>query len=671
MSGPPPPSSSTPSSPPPPPPPPPARSPPPNNLDEHTTTTITEQQQQQQQQQHDFANPTLNIISSGSGSGGSRPLSRKTSISSALSTNTTIFSRRGEEEEEEETTPPPPLPPRPPPPRLVVESRPPTSYSTNTNAAAAVARPSLVAKATTQLSYANFNGGSDGDDSASLRSFALTLDPTDAESMIGDVLVDAPLRRTFADNESASLFEPEPELEKAFAREFEEVDELGSDGVDDEEVMKQWRGKLKHFLILSSAGKPIYSRHGSDQLITNYIGVIQTLISFYQSTSDTLRGFTAGSARFVVATKGPLYLVAITRLPESDAQLRAQLDALYMQILSTLTLPSMQRMFAARANYDLRRPLQGTETLLSALADGFTRGSPSTLLSALECLRLRKSHRATINNTLLRARTQNLLYGLLVASGKLVSVVRPKKHSLHPGDLQLIFNMLFEARGVKAAGAEENWIPLCLPGFNNTGYLYMHVSFLKLDKREGEGAEEGEEGQSGEDGGDDDEVAVLLISAKKEAFFEMRGMRDELVEQLEQNGSIDVIRTALHRGRPSCTDVVPGMVLRHFLYKSRGNVQFVMPRFEPAFVGAWERRRLLTLYATLQSTLHAKPTSLKIVHQSSATYVALAWQTPLFELYAVAPASASRKALAAAAMSVVAWVKREEEAAFIIGGAVF
>ena len=288
--------------------------------------------------------------------------------------------------------------------------------------------------------------------------------------------------------------------------------------------MGHWRAKLKHFLILSSAGKPIYSRHGDDQLITNYIGVVQTIISFYQSTNDTLRGFTAGDVRFVVMSKGPLNLVAITRLPESDSQLRTQLEALYMQILSTLTLPSMERMFAARANYDLRRPLQGTETLLSALADGFTRGSPSTLLSALECLKLRKSHRTTINNTLLKTRSENLLYGLIVASGKLVSVVRPKKHSLHPGDLHLIFNMLFEAGSVKAGGG-ENWIPLCLPGFNNTGYLYMYVSFLNLEHP----TEPIQERPRTSDGAHD-EVAVLLISTEKEAFFELRGMRDELVE---------------------------------------------------------------------------------------------------------------------------------------------
>lgn len=259
-------------------------------------------------------------------------------------------------------------------------------------------------------------------------------------------------------------------------------------------------------------------------MITSYIGVVQTLISFYEGASESLRGFTAAGVRFVVMTKGSLNLVAISKLGESDQQLRSQLEALYMQILSTLTLPVMERMFKNRASTDLRRPLQGTESLLSALADGFTRGSPSTLLSALECLKLRKAHRTVINNTLLKTRSENLLYGLVVAGGRLVSVVRPRKHSLHPGDLHLIFNMLFEAGSVKAGGG-ENWIPLCLPGFNNTGYLYMYVSFLNLDNPSEEMKE-----RPPSSSGNEEEVAILLISANKEGFFELRAMRDELVK---------------------------------------------------------------------------------------------------------------------------------------------
>ena len=222
-------------------------------------------------------------------------------------------------------------------------------------------------------------------------------------------------------------------------------------------------------------------------------------------------------------SQGPLYLVAISKLEESDIQLRVQLEALYMQILSTLTLPTLTHLFSNRPSTDLRRPLKGTETLLSALADTFTRGSPPTLLSALECLKIRKSHRQVISNTLLQTRCDSLLYGLIVAGGRLVSVVRPRRHSLHPSDLQLIFNMLFEADGVKAGGG-ENWIPLCLPGFNKNGYLYMYVSFIDFGASEKE-----DEPERRNESGRHDEVAVLLISANKESFYDLRKMRDAVV----------------------------------------------------------------------------------------------------------------------------------------------
>ncbi|KAF1988394.1 DUF254-domain-containing protein [Aulographum hederae CBS 113979] len=600
---------------------------------------------------------------------------------------------------------PPPLPPRP----KTIHPKSPEAQAgfSSLRVPGGSSRPSLQAQATTalsvgdihtqsgahaprpsssrQVSFAGFgfmrkHRGSDAGDSISIRStgsYAPTLETGgEVESIVGDVLAgaDNPAWKLLtphldgAGNFAETLFPEDSAFEYAFMTEFDELDAIDPDGSNEELVMNQFKSKLKHFLILSSAGKPIWSRHGDDRQITNYIGVVSTIISFYQGAKDVLKGFTAGDVRFVVMSKGPLNLVAISRFGESDTQLRVQLESLYMQILSTLTLPNMERMFKARASTDLRRPLRGTETLLSALADGFTRGSPSTLLSALECLRIRKTHRTTINNTLLKVKSPNLLYGLIVAGGRLVSVVRPKKHSLHPGDLQLIFNMLFEAGSVKAGGG-ENWIPLCLPGFNNTGYLYMYVSFLNVNNVNEEVTE-----RPSTSGGSDEEVAILLISPNKEGFFELRQMRDDLVEQLSKNASLNIIRDAVNLGRLSCTDIIPGTVLRHFLYKSRANVQFFMPSFDPYFNTPIARRRLLTLYNHLHTTLHTRPSPTpKIHHVSTPHHMALAWSTPLFELYAVAPspATTSRAALAAAANALVGWVRKNEERVFIIGGGVF
>ncbi|KAI4745249.1 DUF254-domain-containing protein [Aureobasidium sp. EXF-12298] len=516
--------------------------------------------------------------------------------------------------------------------------------------------------------------GSDAAETSSVRSFTNTLGTgAEMESLLGDPFPTSPAWKSLSaqlekENPMDHVFDEDDIFSLRMHHEFDELEEFRANGTNEEFLMNSWTSKLKHFFILSSAGKPIWSRHGDDQVIANHIGILQTLISFYQDVNDNLRGFTTGNARFVILSKGHLNLAAISRLGESDLQLKTQLESLYMQILSTLTLPSMQRMFSNRPSTDLRRPLQGTEVLLGALADGFTRGSLPTLLSALECLKIRKSHRQVINNTLLKVKSPNLLYGLMVAGGRLVSVVRPRKHSLHPGDLQLIFNMLFEAGSVKAGGG-ENWIPLCLPGFNNTGFLYMYVSFLDIGQDTAKVSEE--RPQPSTSPRDDDQLAIILISADKEAFYELRQMRDDLIEQLNQNGSMSILSTSVRRGRPSVSSILPSSPLLHFIYKSRPNVQFFTPSFHPHFTSLVPHRRLVSLYSALHTAVHNKTAHLKVHYACAKDAVALGWETKEYEFYGVAGAGTSREAVAKAAQEVVKWVRREEERVFIIGGAVF
>ncbi|KAL4750825.1 hypothetical protein BDW72DRAFT_193484 [Aspergillus terricola var. indicus] len=525
--------------------------------------------------------------------------------------------------------------------------------------------------------------GSDAGDSASITSYVPYSESGDVENIFGSL---ASSEVGMVQEESTGLMQfPEfqaDDVEDDFASELEPVGEIGEGGENEDLVLEKWKAKRKHYIILSAAGKPIWTRHGDGGLISTYVGIIQTIISSYEDSNDRLNGFTAGDTKFTVVAKGPLYLVAISRILESDNQLKLQLEALYMQILSTLTLPALTHLFSVRPSTDLKRPLQGSETLLSTLADSFTKGSPSTLLSALECLKIRKSHRQTINNTLLKTKVSKLLYGLVVAGGRLVSVIRPKKHSLHPGDLQLLFNMIFEAEAVKAGGG-ESWIPVCLPGFNSSGYLYMYVSFLDLRENADAAAED--------TATTEESVAVILISTDKESFFELQAMRNALVEvrtmnvfpllyknlantfiqQMKKNGSIKNIKEAIDKGRPSTTDIVPGSVLHHFIYKSRANVQFTMSSYDPEFSSITRRRRLISTYNNLHASVHAKHTHVKVHHCVTQSSSSFAWITPVFELYCVAGPHANRNALAQSASKVVQWVQKEEERLFIFSGAVF
>ncbi|KAF4830343.1 Vacuolar fusion protein MON1 [Colletotrichum tropicale] len=515
-------------------------------------------------------------------------------------------------------------------------------------------------------------GMNEMEDSMSIMSFAPTMRPAGdiASLLVGEFSRKSPawnlLRSqsaTVQPFESLRMDDTTRNL-AGFENEFDELPDEANTDFKDEDRVAIWKSKLKHYMILSSAGKPIYSRHGDLGLINSSMGVIQTIISFYEGSKNPLQAFTAGQTRFVISIQGPLYFVAISRLGESDSQLRAQLEALYMQILSTLTLPVLKNIFVHRPSTDLRKPLEGTEPLISSLADNFTKGSPSALLGALECLKLRKSQRHAINNAFLKQRTEKLLYGLIVAGGKLVSVIRPRRHSLHPSDLQLIFNMLFESGGIKAGGG-ENWVPLCLPAFNNRGYLYMYVSFF-------DGVEGDQTTTSSEAGANkEEELAIILISPDKESFFELKQMRDNVAASLAQSGHLATIQAAARLGRPKTVDIAPGGQISHFLYKSRANVQFSMSALDPVFSSLIARRRLMTLYHQLHAAVHAKHSHMRVLHSASEDATSLAWITPIFEFYCVAGPNVSRAVVTQGANKVIQWARREEERIFIIGGGVF
>ncbi|KAK6361366.1 Vacuolar fusion protein mon1 [Orbilia blumenaviensis] len=517
----------------------------------------------------------------------------------------------------------------------------------------------LQSKPTTALSlsqvHANSGAVSSGvsviipyTESSSIRSLVPTIDSgdNDVAGMLGEILNEDNVAFTAGYSQGWALsqqMEEEEELAEDSDDDWDESD--NEDELTEDERIEKWRSRKKHFFILSSAGKPVYSRYGDEAVVSQFMGVIQTIISFFQEGSDPLKSFSAGKHRFTILQEGHLYLVAVSSLGETDTQLRTQLDMLYTQVLSTLTLTTVAKVFGERENFDLRRLLGGTEVFLDGLSDAMVRGEPNILLGSLECVKMRKHVREKINSILLKCRTNNLLYGLIIADGRLVSVIRPKRHSLHPPDLQLFISMLFSASTFKGGG--EHWTPICLPKFNAKGFLHAYICFFQP------------------------EIALILISPTREAFFEMKEAKDNIIEQLDRAGSIPIIESAVKRGRYLASDLIEGTVIQHFLYKSKANVQFTMPSFDPHFSTQHARRRLMILYQRLHAAVHARNAHLKVHHSIRRRSVSLAWVTPTFELYCVAGAGTPRNVLAKHANMIVGWIKKEEERLFIVGGATF
>ncbi|CAJ0872863.1 17402_t:CDS:10, partial [Entrophospora sp. SA101] len=310
-----------------------------------------------------------------------------------------------------------------------------------------------------------------------------------------------------------------------------------------------WTKHSKHFFILSSAGKPVYTRC-----------------------------INAGQHKFVFLLKGPLYLVAVSRTNESELQLREQLNYLYNQILSQLTSKQLTKIFEQRTNFDLRKLLGGTEPFFDNLATSMNH-ELGFMLGSVQCVRMSKTLRDKIGSIMQFARSKDLLYAMLITDSKLITSLGPRKHNLHPSDIHLIFNTV---NGSSSFKSYESWAPICLPGFNSKGFLYVYLCYIAVN------------------------TCLVLISTDKEKFYELSEARNVIFEKLESTGSLKGIEEALQNDSYSIDDIgVPG--LRHFIYKSTIHVQ------------------LFKLYRHVHDRIHSKFRPLKVYYCVSNSETILGW----------------------------------------------
>jgi hypothetical protein len=399
-----------------------------------------------------------------------------------------------------------------------------------------------------------------------------------------------------------------------------------------------WRNKKKHIFILSSAGKPIYTLHGDCDKLAGIMGVLVGLISFVTDNNDTIKSVIAGDHKIVFLLKGPIYLALVAKTNESIEQLNVQLDHMHSQIISVLTI-SAHKMLTDKANLDLRNLLGGTDRYLTSLAAAMN-SQPSFLLNSIHCLRLPATTRNAIGQVLTTERQgSDIFYALLLAKGQLVHIVRPKRHILYPPDLHLLINFVNTNKELKDSDASLT--PFCLPLFNNTGFLYLYVSYFNPD------------------------IALLLLSSRQDDYPQLTKTKDGIFNALNSTKTMGPLEDSLKQQFFSVQALgIPDLL--HFLYKSHTTSQMCAPTIGPPYNSKKQRKRLFALYGQVYSTVHllqAKPH--KVYYHRSESEVVVAWLASGFDLYACFAPLVNKPDAIRGCNMLLKWIKQEESNLFI------
>lgn len=467
----------------------------------------------------------------------------------------------------------------------------------------------------------------------------------------------------------------------------------------------EWKEHRKHVFILSSSGKPIYTRYGDADDQASLFGTLLTLSQFlHHSQQDTLRCMKAGRHKVVFLSREHVVLVIATHspanlMPEPVHSLLLQLTYVYNQVVSILTLSRLKSIYEQRPNYDLRRLLSGAEKFIDSLLDSMD-SSPAYLLSSIRCLPLDQSIRESIAQSITpNVKIKDLVFAIMVTGSQLIALVRMKQFLLHPIDLHLLCNLVCSSESFKQA---ESWTPVCLPKFDSNGYLHCHVSYLDEGCR----------------------VCLLLLSVNKDSFFVLSECRNKIMEKMTKNNSMKQLIEALPNEfqtpiratnpllnpsnpslnpsdpssnisdpspsptippsdspheiatspptkRPpfsagySMADTnVPGIL--HFIYKARTTGQYTQPDYTHPYTTSHDVERLCSLYRFIYCLIHTPGRNLKIYYHTGAHEAILVWVESNFELFTTFNPLTSKTSATQMVFKLLKWIKKEESKLFIL-----
>ncbi|XP_027009591.1 vacuolar fusion protein MON1 homolog A isoform X1 [Tachysurus fulvidraco] len=408
---------------------------------------------------------------------------------------------------------------------------------------------------------------------------------------------------------------------------------------EEDVTSETWRLHKKHVFVLSEAGKPIYTRYGSEEALSTTMGVLMALVSFVEAAKNVILSIHADGFRVVFLRKSPLVLVCVSRTGQSDGELWRELHYVYYQILSLLTLPQLQRVFQQRQSFDLRRLLAGSERVTAGLLR-LLETDAGLMLNATMSLPLCSTTRNIVCTSLQAASSKNLVFSVLLAGNRLVALIRKKEQHLHHTDLHLLSNLAASSSSFRQG---EAWTPVCLPKFNASGFFHAHISYLEPAS----------------------DLCLILVSTDREDFFNLSDCKQRFLERLKKRNAYQTLQEALISPTYPASQVgIPE--LWHFVYKSKSSGLYTSPEMTVPYHTEEEQERLMEMYRYLHSRLHHPTRPLRSIYRCTHTENLLAWSTSGFELYLCFSPLATKSLAVSAVTKLLKWIRKEEDRLFIL-----
>ncbi len=232
--------------------------------------------------------------------------------------------------------------------------------------------------------------------------------------------------------------------------------------------------KNRHFFIMTDGGKPVYSRYGDEienSTIFATISAIITKFTIFNSTEDKkeeINVISNSKNKIVFLKKGALIFIVLSKKNDNISLLHSQLEFVFLQLMSILTNNFYQRLEDNPSR--CLTAMSDTEVLFENMIK-YTSHTFASLFNSFQVLNC--EFREILNKIC----EDNLGKGricMLLTINEIISLAHHPDIKICPGDIVLIQNLISSSESLRET---ETWVPICLPGISNEGYLQLYCKF--------------------------------------------------------------------------------------------------------------------------------------------------------------------------------------------------
>lgn len=459
----------------------------------------------------------------------------------------------------------------------------------------------------------------------------------------------------------------------------------------------------RHYLILSAAGKPIFSFHedfGSSGLAL--CALLRALALKSRDKLEVIQG--AQGLQVVFLVRSELVLVCCTHnkhrrpLPDVEGEqqgvvfgsdgeedalsmtsacgeellvelddlhvlfIRQQLELLYSHVIFHVTQYALDSIVQGSTSHDLASLLGGTESEFRNLIHA-SEHDLSMTMEAMPVLPIPSETYTALFEALDEAREDLATFALLLGrTGHLIAGVGPRNMrkarfgNLFPSwrDFALLSNFVRGNPQLLSIGM-ETWTPVCLPDFNAQGQFHMYCSCIR------------EEGS--EDGKHNGGLFLLMLTTTPslESFHSASRRRDVFVDKMNKP-YLDTVLYYMYISKRSPADYEFGRQAIHCIVRvsqqQHGTAQFLessqiesshaLTLLEPSLV----RRYLVNRYAGLRTEGATQTAACRLLCDARDQDVAVYCREADLELMALFPPLESASDISKCLQKAKAFVSR-------------